>query len=807
MLKFKCQNKLKTQNSKIKTLVLSFSICFSVLFCYLSFFICHLCFGICDSLVYAQGDNNTQIAVASPQEENKQVVTSSQEESKPEAVTLQKEIKPTVTTPPEENKPPAARPQAIIVNGDNVEYMTESQEVNAVGNVEITYKDTKLTCQKIVVNTQTKEGVASGGVRLDEKQGTILGEKIIYNFGTKTGTIIDAQFRANPFFGKVKRLEKVNENEFDGFRGYATSCSFDRPHYRIAAKNVNIFPGDKLQTKDVILYLGPVPIMSMPRYNHDLKDPLMHVQLMPGSSKDWGPYMLSAWRFGLADNITGRIYLDYRTRMGIAEGFGTNYVSNFGKGDFKYYYTHEVNTRLPVSGPTEFQRYLIRLRHKWDIDEQTNLVAEYYKITDSKRALLGTDYNLLKDFFYREFEKDAQPISYALFHHGFKYSSLDFFVQKRTNRWYDPGYVEKLPEVKYSLPSFRLGESRFYFTNESSGGNYNRKNTSTSTPGTNNTSVATTDQHFNRLDTYNKFSYPTKVSFIQFAPFVADRTTFYSEGANGNISPRTIFYSGADLSTKFYRLFNVKTNIFRLNLNGLRHVITPTIAYNYNHEPTVSSNNIRQIDAVDSIAANNSVKLDLQNKLQTKRFGSSVDLVDFLVTTNYNFKTKAAPGSFQDVLFKLTFLPYSRLRFDTDALYTHSGNRDSELYNTFSDVNYGFTFDFKNDRSVSLSQRYLRNAGNQLTGSFNWRFNPKWRFSAYNRYEMGKDPSLKNGMIEQEYVLTRNLHCWDVDFTYNIKNNHGSTIMLVFRLKAFPEMEFNINQDIHQSESGSQTNK
>ena len=73
-------------------------------------------------------------------------------------------------------------------------------------------------------------------------------------------------------------------------------------------------------------------------------------------------------------------------------------------------------------------------------------------------------------------------------------------MQKRTNRWYSPGYLEKLPEIKYSLPSFQIADSPFYFDNNSSVGNYNMKNTSTMTPAANNTNL-TTDAHVNRLDT------------------------------------------------------------------------------------------------------------------------------------------------------------------------------------------------------------------------------------------------------------------------------------------------------------------
>ncbi|MFA5276818.1 MAG: LptA/OstA family protein, partial [Candidatus Omnitrophota bacterium] len=390
----------------------------------------------------------------------------------------------------------------LTINADNVEYGAENKNVTATGNVEILYQGTKLTCQKLTVNTETKEGLAEGKVRLESDSGVIEGENLHYNFQASNGYLKNAIFRAAPYFGKARNIEKVNESQFTAFGGYATTCSFDHPHYRIKSKRINVFPGNKLQTKSDTFMFGDVPVASIPYFNQSFKDPLMHVQVSPGKRKDWGYYMLSFWRLNLADNVNGQVYFDARTKLGVAEGFGTNYLTpNLGKGDFKFYYTQESDSNLPA-GTTQdkFQRYLLRWRHKWDIDYNTNFISEYYLISDEKRKILGQNSNFLKDYFYREFEKDAQPPTYAQLHHAFGYSSLDFLIQQRTNRWYNPGFLEKLPEVKFSMPSYRIGDTPFYFDNNSTGGTYNLKN-STTTPDS--TIASTPDTHVNRLDTTN----------------------------------------------------------------------------------------------------------------------------------------------------------------------------------------------------------------------------------------------------------------------------------------------------------------
>lgn len=704
----------------------------------------------------------------------------------------------------------------IIINGDNVEYSTDNKEVTATGNIEVIYKGSKLTCSRLKVNMQTKEGLAEGNSRLEDEKGTVTGEKIIYDFANKTGVILNADFRANPYFGKARKVEKVSDSEFIAKNGYFATCSLDHPHYRFASKKINMFPGDKLLARQVTLYLGAVPLAYLPRYNYSMKEPIMHVQVEPGSRKDWGPYLLSAWRYNITDNVDGKVFLDYRNKLGWAEGFNLNYKTPAaGKGDFKFYYTNEKPVDQPKGVPTEFQRYFMRWRHKWDIDARTNVTTEFFKITDQRRKN-DTNYpathSFLQDYFFREYELDSAPLSYALLHHAFNYSSLDLLLQMRTNHWFDQ--IEKKPEINYNLPSLQLGESPLYFENASQLGTYNKKkvwNSDSSSAAYDKDNVTIT-----RLDTTNAFSLPTKIAFIQFKPFVKSRQTFYDQGANDQSGIiRTIFYSGADMNTKFYRVFEAKTNFLGLDINELRHIITPSIGYLYTHVPTIPGSNLRNIgDGVDSINRGNTATLSLSNKLQTKRNGQSVDFVDFLITTDYVLDPKKGDNAFltpregeglksnfSDILFKLKVLPYSWMRFESDATFEHSDHTNVN-YNKFSLANYDIVFDLSKERTFSIGQRYERKGKNEVTAGFNWRLSPKWKFGIYERFNLKKSSSLDFGFQEQEYTLTRDLHCWELDVTLNKKEVSGTTIFFTFRLKAFPENEFGFDQAMTRKKSG-----
>ena len=133
----------------------------------------------------------------------------------------------------------------IIVNGDTVEYSTDGKEFIASGNAEVRYEGIILTCDRLKVNTLTKDALAEGNARLDEARGVIEGESISYNLDTKKGVILDADFRANPYFGRARKVNKLNENEFVAMRTYLTTCSHDKPHWRMKSgrNNPTTWPG------------------------------------------------------------------------------------------------------------------------------------------------------------------------------------------------------------------------------------------------------------------------------------------------------------------------------------------------------------------------------------------------------------------------------------------------------------------------------------------------------------------------------------------------------------------------------------
>lgn len=683
--------------------------------------------------------------------------------------------------------------EPIVVNGDKVEYFHEKKEVVGIGNISITYKDIMLTCDKITVHLDTREAEAIGNVKVSQKGAYFTGEKIAYNFDLREGKVMDGYVDATPFYGRAKEVEKIaNKEQFNMDTGYVTTCDLDHPHYRIQSRRVEIYLEDKIVARHILLFIGKMPVLYLPYYVQPLKDePKSNMTVMPGESKDWGYYLLTSYRYYFNDKVKGDILLDYRTKKGLAEGVNHYYdTDEIGSGAFKFYYTHENDSlAYEKTGETK-SRYRYQFRHRWDFKEQDTIAAvEFNKLSDR---------DVIKDYFYNEYEElGASPDNYLSVITSKQDYSMEFLVRKRFDKFLT--VVERLPEYRIDIFNYNIKNTPIYYKASASGAYLNQKFDNT------NVDPEQKDIGAVRFDVYNQLSYAAKLfKALSVTPYGGVRETYYSRNKWGDTNEvRTVFNAGADASIKFYKVYDVTTNFLGLDINQLRHIITPTAGYYYVHQPTISIDNLHQFDAIDSIQAQNGVRLALENRLQTKRFEGgqikSVDLATLIVSTDYMFrfeknKLSLKEDKFNNIEFKLELIPFSWAYLTSTAMVN---TKRSTVENCSLDLvaNGGDKW------ALAISHRYENvetGKSNLVTMDGTYKINDKWKIRAYERFD-----AQKGALEEQEYTIYRDLHCWVAEFIYNVKDFKDQTFWFVMRLKAFPDYPIGVKRTYSRPRFGS----
>ncbi|MBI5873249.1 MAG: LPS-assembly protein LptD [Candidatus Omnitrophica bacterium] len=652
--------------------------------------------------------------------------------------------------------------QPITVNGDTVEFKSEGREVLAEGNVEIIYQESKITCDKIRVFMDEKIAIADGHVKFTKQTGEQLtGETIVYDFGEQSGTLINSSVAMAPYYGRTDVMEKLSDTEFLLNNAELSTCDLPHPHYKLKVREADMKPGKSLTAKGIKVSILDVPIMYLPQYSQELTDKRPRLMFTPGHRKNLGTYVLGSWRYYLNQNARGLLHLDWYQEKGWAEGIDLNYNTKlFGEGNVKYYRIDQEDTREEVTESLRErdERSRLELRHRWNITDRDHAVLEFFK---------ASDVDFRKDYFFREYEKEVAPRSFFLYSHVYENATLSFLGQPRVNDF--ESVVEKVPELKLETVNQKIGSAPLYY-----------KSTTSMAHLMNTPAGSSVTADISRADTSNQLTYLFRFFSVDFSPFVGHRDTFYTHGLDSDEDlVRTMFFSGIDMSTKFFRLFDFQTDFMNLDIHNIRHVVTPSVQYRYQHEPSVNKSRLTQLDEVDALDRQNMVTLSLENKLQTKRSGQSVDLVTLILSSDYNLKHAASLDSgFQNFRYDLEFKPYSWWELDSDAEY------DTQLQ-FFRTVNVDYWMNIGKS-ATTLGYRFKHDESSQMTAGFTCPLNPFWKIGIYERFEF------KTGeLVEHEYRLERDMHCWIMEFIINQRETEGITFMLAFKLKAFPDIGIN----------------
>jgi LPS-assembly protein len=659
----------------------------------------------------------------------------------------------------------------------------------ATNGVLVTYGDARLTANRLTLNQRSGDVQAEGAVTLEQDKALWQGERLEYNFLTRQIKAADYRAGHSPFFSSGFELFGDSTNHvYSAVHAHVTTDDTADPAYRIRARTLVIIPGYLIEATGATVYVGDVPVMYWPVYRKHLYRHPNYVVVTPGYRSRDGAYFLNSYNFGLGTNAFASAALDYRTRRGVAGGPGLKYdLGRWGAGDTSYYFAHDERPGIGAFGQNlQEERQRANLSHRVNLG--TNLVA-------TAVVRWQSDEFLIRDFFENEYQKNIQPATFLELNKHWRDWNLNFLAQPQVNDFFQT--VERLPEVKLSGMRQQIGGLPLFYESESTAGYLRQQFANNALP----------EFAAMRADSWHQILYPnTFFGWLNFTPRAGGRFTYYSE-SDGSAVPlneeqRAIFNTGAELSFKASRVWAGKQSKF-WDLDGLRHIIQPTVNYVYIPRPNVRPALLPQFDpviptlwllpiefpdynAIDAIDSENTIRYGLRNRLQTKRDDVVEDLLHWALYTDWHINRRAGQGGFSDAYSDFDFKPRRWITLTSENRYDVDNGHWLQAYHTL-------TLEPNSVWSVSLGHRYLRDdfvrglgTGNNLVAtSVYYRLNENWGLRAQHLYE-ARDGTME----EQYYTIYRDLRSWTSAVTFRVRDNRGGpsdfTVALTLSLKAFP---------------------
>lgn len=691
-----------------------------------------------------------------------------------------------------QKKPPQ---EQVHVAADDLQFEKDKRNLMGVGNVVVTRGNLELNADQIQLNVDTKESWANGHVVLqDGSQRMLSGKDAYYDFNNKKGRFKNVRFFQFPWYGFAEDLQQVSENKLIAKNAYLTTCDYPHghDHYDIYAKDITIYPGDKLVAKNITFRILQKPVFWLPYLVVPL-DYNSFVQAAVGYSGSLGAYVLLSKSFSVNKNIKGKLHADYYSKRGAGLGADFEYkFDHLGIGEVKLYGIQDK--RAPDDRSVDpyasnniktRDRGRMSWKHKMKLDDKTVLQAQWYELSDNR---------VLQDFFEREYREEIDPQSFVTVTRNDEKYSVFMNVEKRTNRF--STVAEKLPEVIFNWIRRPLFGTNFYYANQEGYVNFDQT-----------TSFSKTGPATDQFYTGHELSYPLRIlKFYNFVPYINFRDDMFTKDIERKSVNRLLVGGGVDALTKFYGTWDVKSNFAGLNINGLRHIIMPVVQYNTVQLSTQKPTELVQTGNGTNIGLQDIMTFGLENRIQTKKkVGKSlqrVDLVSFNAYLDYSF----GPGNdmlptrkneFTEARVQIILRPYDWFSLRMDSTYNmvtraFASNTLDAIFNPGPlQITVQQSFLKSGPSWWTTDGVFVNGTSNQLTLDGLYTLNHLWSVGGYVRYEF----SLHQWQ-EWEIRAHRDLHDWLLDFGLNFRNkdmtlpsqSFSEEVFVELRLKAYPRI-------------------
>jgi hypothetical protein len=510
-----------------------------------------------------------------------------------------------------------------------------------------------------VSTTQLRGGseiYVAGNVIFRQGQRTIYADDLYYDLQRKRGTarnVVLKSFdttRDIPIYIRAKELRQKAENEFEGDEVVLTTSEFWKPQISMRAAQIRLndrtqetgpdrAAGDsayEVELKKVRFKYGDVTLLALPTIRANQERPDLPIRSATvGYDTTFGTSVETRW---FLDRILGlqqpagtssTLALDYYSYRGPGGGVTVNYEREDYFGRMLGYMIDDhgedrlSRVRQDVDVPEDLRgRFL--LQHRQYLPYGWQLTGEVSYLSDQ---------NFLEQYYRTEYNIGKEQETLLYLKRIQDNWGLAFLGKVRINDFLDQ--VEELPTAEYHLTGQSLFDDRFTFYSDTQVSGY-RYQFAPDNP------VQTPNYYFPFTGTRNELDLPLAVGRAKVVPFVAG--TFAYDGGSGFHAPLDnepapaedaigIGEGGVRMALQPYWCVYPEVQSRLLDLNQMRHVITPTVtAVKYVATDTVAA----QRDVLD---------LEILQRWQTKR-GPAENLrtVDWLeLNTNFVWINHSEP--------------------------------------------------------------------------------------------------------------------------------------------------------------------
>ncbi len=536
---------------------------------------------------------------------------------------------------------------------DQVEFDQVTQQYRAKGNVTIKREDLTFTADRLIFDRDDLTVIADGDVVIQSDAGRLTGARIELNLAAETGTIHngDIFLRANHFYIRGDRIEKVGRATYEAFSASVTSCDGKTPDWKITGNHVKVTIEGYGYVTHAALWAKKIPLLYTPFFFFPVKEKRQTGLLVPRlDHSDRKGFSFTQPLYLAIDKSSDATFYDhYMADRGHKFGAEYRYVLDQSKGTLMANYLDDEKIDDGTADASENwgytddsairtneSRYWIRIKHDQDLplgltgEMDIDIVSDQDYLHEFRDGYTGFDRTerYFRGDFGRELDDYTDPVRtnrLRLYRWGTHYA---FYGEAR---WYDDVIdepvvpadgqgvvpVKKRDDTLHMLPMITfdtvlqpLWNTSLNWKMDSEYTYFHREEGTTG----------------HRADLYPRFFYPLRFGpYFTLEPSLGLRETFWaveeestaSDPLTAGEAPLTVseeetfrretYDIRIDLSTHLYRVYRPGME----GIEGIKHTLLPRIYYEYVEEE--DQEEYPFFDPKDRIGVNNRITYSLTN--------------------------------------------------------------------------------------------------------------------------------------------------------------------------------------------------
>ncbi|MEI9997738.1 MAG: hypothetical protein WDO13_00450 [Verrucomicrobiota bacterium] len=682
----------------------------------------------------------------------------------------------------------------------------------------------------MIYDRSTHVVIATGNARIFTNGRIYRGDSITYNLDTKAVTSTTFKAADYPRFINGKQVTTPGFNHYRLTDASFTTSNREHPSFHLHATTIEYRPNDDVVMKNVIVYVGSIPVFYVPIFVQSLTDSRPTYQFDIGDSGQFGYFIDNKYNWVANDKMRGSVEFDMREDRGYAGGVDVQYFPSLTSDILLHTYYAQDNLysqtdpnipNAPAHGNIQnsnaFDGVPFDNRYVVSYQQFLQFTPDFSSIADINA---WSDPWITRDYFQSEYQQYNQPANFVSLDQYNPNFTMSLLARPQVNPFFET--VERLPEFDVDGKQQKIFGLPIEWTSQNSVVNFQRKfadlryfrdpNDYPYNSFTHNETAYDfyhPNAHFDfntaqqnnysafRYDTYQELAYSHQYfNFLDLTPRIGGRLTYYSDD-NQNITdtdnndglssdrihnPKLRLAANVGLAGdfKFSRTWlNIKFP--NLGIDGIRHEVEPFFDSEFAPTPTVTPNEIRGFD--DRLYSTQLQPLDWTEY-------NSIDSIDKEAVVRFGVWNKIQTKRDGVNYDLLTIQTYADADFDHNFSAALPDTTMSNLYNDirlfasrelsfeslssvaiedkgYNEIDNGVLWNPDPSLQIELSEAYI-NHSSIFADSHQFGLTLFYRVNEHWQFQAQEQLDAIAGHLQlQQYTLYRDLDSWQLAMTYS----------------------------------------